>query len=73
MYRVINEHYYKYRKDEDVIQSGMLGLCEAANNYDPEKGKFSTYACVCIRREIARELKRRDKDKFTISLEDLQW
>jgi len=35
----------KYRNDEDAIQYGMLGLCQAADRFDPSKGiKFSTFA-----------------------------
>lgn len=34
---------------DDMIQNGMIGLINAANTFDPNRGpKFSTYACVCI-------------------------
>lgn len=69
VYYIIHKHYPTYSKDDDVIQAGMLGLVKAANNYDPEKGKFSTYAGVIIRREIGKELKSREDSKNTISLE----
>ena len=41
----------------DLIQSGLLGLVLAVENYDPEKGyKFLTFAVWYIRREILREI-----------------
>lgn len=72
VYYLVHKYYPTYAKDEDIIQSGMLGLVKAANNYDDSKSKFSTYAGVVICREIAQELKNREKEKQTISLERLQ-
>lgn len=38
---------------EDLTQSGMIGLCIAADKFDPRRGfKFITYAVWWIRREI---------------------
>lgn len=71
VYYLVHKYYPRYAKDEDVIQCGMLGLVKAANNYDSSKSKFSTYAGVIICREIAQELKRRENDKQTVSLERL--
>lgn len=41
---------------EDVYQCAMLGLFEAAQNYDESKGAFSTYAPYHIRNEINKAL-----------------
>lgn len=43
---------------EDYIQAGSIGLLKAIRSYDPEKGKWSTYAGVCIAREIAKEARK---------------
>ena len=46
---------------EDIIQTGMIGLMEAAKNYNPDKGaKFETYASIRIRGTIIDELRRED-------------
>jgi RNA polymerase sigma factor (sigma-70 family) len=37
---------------EDLYQEGCLGLCKAAETYEPEKGSFSTHAVYCIKGSI---------------------
>jgi len=36
----------------DLVQEGNIGLLHAIDNFDPEKGKFSTYACYWIKKYI---------------------
>jgi len=44
---------------EDLIQAGMIGLIEAARNYDPSQGAaFETYAGIRIRGAIIDEVRR---------------
>ncbi len=55
----------KYNKlgipQEDLEQEGMIGLLEAANNYEENKGaKFSTYATYWIKKYILAAV---DKEK----------
>lgn len=69
VYFIISREYPTYIKDEDVVQSGMLGLCKAAERFDGEKGTFSTLAGKCIRNEICMEFRRRKKDKGNLSLD----
>ena len=68
VYHIISRDYPTYIKDEDIIQSGMLGLCKAAK-YWKEQGLFSTYAGKCIRQEICQEFIRRKKHAQVISLD----
>lgn len=46
----------KYRRSgvdvDDLIQEGMIGLLEAEKRFDPEKGKFLTYAAYDVVRNI---------------------
>lgn len=38
---------------EDIIQEGMIGLYKAIKGFDPKKEvSFSTFASICIRRQI---------------------
>jgi RNA polymerase sigma factor for flagellar operon FliA len=46
---------------EELIQSGIFGLIDAIERYDPEKGtKFETYAILRIRGAVLDELRSRD-------------
>lgn len=46
---------------EDLIQAGMIGLLEAAKNYDPSRGaSFDTYAGIRIRGAMLDEIRRLD-------------
>lgn len=46
---------------DDLIQSGMIGLLEAATKYDPAKGaSFETYAGIRIRGAMLDEIRKGD-------------
>jgi len=46
---------------DDLIQSGMIGLIEAARKYDVSKGaSFETYAGIRIRGSILEEVRKGD-------------
>lgn len=46
---------------DDLVQAGMIGLIEAARNYDDTKGaSFETYATIRIRGNILDEVRRND-------------
>lgn len=46
---------------DDLMQAGMIGLLEAANNYDPSQGaSFETYAGIRIRGAMLDEIRRTD-------------
>ena len=46
---------------DDLIQAGMIGLLEAANNYDESRGaSFETYAGIRIRGTMLDEVRKND-------------
>ena len=69
VYYIVSKDYPTFIRDEDIIQSGMLGLCKAAQNWDASKSQFSTYACKCIRNEINGEFIRRKPHSKNLSME----
>lgn len=70
VYFIIDKHYPTYRNDEDIIQTGMLALVEAANKFDSAKGKFTTYAGVVIRNKIGKYIHKQLEEQ-TVSLDYL--
>ena len=71
VYFVINTYFPSWRGNEDLIQTGMVGLCKAADTYKEGESKFSTYATKCIRNEIITEFKRNSKNVPTVSLDTM--
>ncbi len=46
---------------DDLMQSGMVGLLEAANNFDPSRGAcFATYAGIRIRGSMLDDIRKHD-------------
>lgn len=68
VYSVIHKLFPSCIHDEDIVQIGRLGLCEAAECWDESKSKFSTFAWTVIANAIRDEFKRRKLDKKTCSL-----
>ena len=47
---------------EDLVQEGILGLLEAVNKFDADRGnRFSTYATYWIRQAIVRAIEKQDR------------
>lgn len=69
VYYIVSHEYPTYIGDEDIIQSGMVGLCRAAEGWDEARGSFANYAGKWIRGEIKQEFIRRKPYSKNISLE----
>ena len=51
--REVRTVYLIGAETEDLAQEGMIGLFKAIRDYSPDKAaSFSTFASVCIRRQI---------------------
>lgn len=56
---------------EDLISIGTIGLIKAINSYNPEKNiKLATYASRCIENEILMYLRRNNKIKLEVSIDE---
>ena len=56
---------------EDLISIGTIGLIKFVNTYNPEKNiKLATYASRCIENEILMYLRRNNKTKLEVSIDE---
>ncbi|HKM21033.1 MAG TPA: RNA polymerase sporulation sigma factor SigE [Lachnospiraceae bacterium] len=56
---------------EDLISIGTIGLIKAINTFDPDKNiKLATYALRCIENEILMYLRRNNKTKLEVSIDE---
>ena len=56
---------------EDLISIGTIGLIKAINSYNPEKNiKLATYASRCIENEILMFLRKSNKIKGEVSIDE---
>ena len=56
---------------EDLISIGTIGLIKGINTFNPEKNiKLATYASRCIENEILMYLRRNNKTKMEVSIDE---
>lgn len=56
---------------EDLISIGTIGLIKAINTFNPEKNiKLATYASRCIENEILMYLRRNNKTRLEVSIDE---
>lgn len=56
---------------EDLISIGTIGLIKSINTFNPEKKiKLATYASRCIENEILMYLRRNNKTKMEVSIDE---
>ncbi len=59
---------------DDLIQAGMIGLLEAAGNYDAGQGaSFETYAGIRIRGAMLDEIRRSDWTPRSVHRKARKW
>jgi RNA polymerase sporulation-specific sigma factor len=56
---------------EDLISIGTIGLIKAINTFNPDKNiKLATYASRCIENEILMYIRRNNKTKLEVSIDE---
>ena len=56
---------------EDLISIGTIGLIKAINTFNPDKNiKLSTYSSRCIENEIIKNLRRNNKTRMEVSIDE---
>ena len=68
---VIKKYQYLEEDQEDLISIGTIGLIKAINTFNPGKNiKLATYASRCIENEILMYLRRNNKTKLEVSIDE---
>ncbi|KKK38699.1 hypothetical protein WQ57_06820 [Mesobacillus campisalis] len=74
MIHKIIQSLHIYKNKDEYYQHGLIGLWEAHNNYDPQKGKFFSYAYTFIKGRLLTELNAASKlESLSTSGDDDFW
>lgn len=62
IYRIARRYRCRSYSQEDLVQEGVVGLMQAIDRWDPQRGcRLSTYAVHWIRQAIARAVEQNDR------------
>ena len=68
---IVKKYQTGNRSTEDLISIGTIGLIKAINTFNPEKKiKLATYASRCIENEILMYLRRNNKTRMEVSIDE---
>ena len=68
---IIKKYYSSSVQQDDLISIGTIGLIKAINTFDPDKGtRLATYAARCIENEILMFLRRNNRVKSEVSIDE---
>ena len=68
---IVKKYYAVSGEQDDLISIGTIGLIKAVETYNLEKKtKFATYASRCIENEILMYLRRNNKTKLEVSIDE---
>lgn len=69
VYYIIRKYFSTFIHDDDIIQSGLIGLWKSLINFDSTKNiKFATFATKVIMNDINMEIRKRRKSRLDISM-----
>lgn len=68
---IIKKYYAVSSDQDDLISIGTIGLIKAVTTFNAEKGaRFATYASRCIENEILMYLRRNNKTRMEVSIDE---
>ena len=68
---IIKKYGMPQPEQEELISIGTIGLVKAVDSFDCSKGaRFATYASRCIENEILMYLRRNNKTKLEVSIDE---
>ena len=68
---IVKKYYSRTNDTEDLVSIGTIGLIKAISSFDPSKGaRLATYASRCIENEILMYLRRNNKTKMEVSIDE---
>ena len=68
---MIKKYMSADRDTDDLISVGTIGLIKAVNTFNPDKNiKLATYASRCIENEILMYLRRNNKTRMEVSIDE---
>ena len=68
---IIKKYYTQASNQEDLISIGTIGLIKAVNTFRPDKKiRLATYASRCIENEILMYLRKNNKTKLEVSIDE---
>ena len=68
---IVKKYYSKTNDNEDLISIGTIGLIKAIDSFDSDKCvRLATYASRCIENEILMYLRKNNKIRYEISLDE---
>ncbi len=64
---LVNKYVHSYfivgGDKEDLYQEGLIGLCQAIQTYDQQRAQFSTYAHLCVKRQMINAIRKDTRQK----------
>ena len=68
---IVKKYYAQSSDQDDLISIGTIGLIKAVNTFCPARNiKLATYASRCIENEILMYLRRNNKTKMEVSIDE---
>ena len=67
---LVNKYVHSYfivgGDKEDLYQEGLIGLCHAIQTYDQQRAQFSTYAHLCVKRQMINAIRKDTRQKHQV-------